>query len=292
MIRKEAVANFANELTSEHSFREKNPPFGYQEIVDMFPQFLMGFEFGRKLADTGHEIVFTVAHHEVGVRKFALGNFRLLVALEELHHNQPAPFHIVCDANPMFEGVDERLSLGPVEISLKSGSRLLIDFFVPGQLREGRRYMNWREGRRAHRDDNITAEDKSMMDTVSLMASTVAIDYISAGFQSWDNDTRKLDPISYMLTSPDRVSAVHRVVNVNYAGDNGENILVQNLMTGKTFGSFSRNFGSSQDWINAQVKRGDGSRRAAEFDYTPEESEALAAYSLVLKEAADGAPEK
>lgn len=291
MIRKEAVVHFAGELTNDRQFREKNPPFDYQQVIDMFPQFLTGFEFGRKLADTGHEIIFTVAHHEVGVRKFALGNFRLLVALEELHHQQPAPFHILCDANPMFEGVDERLSLGPVEIALKSGARLFIDFFVPGQINDGRRYMNWREGRRAHRDDNITSEDKSMMDTVSLMASTVAIDYISAGFQSWDNDTRKLDPISYMLTAADRVSAVHRVINTNYAGDNGENILVQNLMTGQTFGSFSRRFGSSQDWINAQVNRGEGSR-AAPFDYTQEESEALAAYLLVLKEASDGAPQK
>lgn len=292
MIRKEAVVNFAHELTGERNFREKNPPFDCQQIIEMFPQFLVGFQFGRKLADTGHEIVFTVSHHEVGIRKFALGNFRMLVALEELHHRQPAPFHIVCDANPMFEGEDERLSLGPVEISLKSGAQLFIDFFTPGQIREGRRYMNWREGRRSHREDHITAEDKSMMDAVSLMASSAAIDYISAGFQSWDEDTRNLDPISYMLASPDRVSAVHRVVNTNYAGDNGENILVQNLMTGKTFGSFSRNFGSSQDWINAQVNRGDGSRRSAEFDYTSEESEAITAYSMVLAEAVDGCPKK
>lgn len=291
MIRKEAVVNFAQELCNDRAFKE-NTPFDYIQVVDMFPQFLTAFEFGRKLADTGHEIVVTVNYHEVGVRKFALSNFRLLIGLEELHHQQPCPFNIVCDANPMFEGVDERLSMNPTQIHLKSGAELCIDFFTPGQIREGRRYMAWREARRMRNQDNISAEDISMMDTVSLMASTVAIDYISAGYQPTDEDTSKLAPISYQLTAPDRVSAVHRIVNTNYAGDNGENILVQNLMTGKTFGTFSRNFGSSQDWINAQHKRGACNGMRHDFEYTPEETEALAAYSLVLKEAAEGAPQK
>jgi len=282
MIRKEAVVNFAHELTREKEFK-----YDYMQVVDMFPQFLAAFEFGRKLADTGHEIVYSINAHEIGIRKFALNNFRLLIGLEELHHQQPVPFHIVCDGQPLFEGVDERLSMNPVEYRLKSGANLYIDFIMPGQILEGRRYMVWREGRPA-RENNITAEDISMMDTVSLMASTAAIDYISVGFQSWDNDTRKLAPISYQLTAPDRVSAVHRIVNTHYAGENGENILVQNLMTGKTFGSFSRNFGSSQDWINAQQKRGSRSGMAQPYEYTSEETEALAAYSLVLREASDG----
>lgn len=291
MIRKEAVVNFAHEMNSDHTYRDTRAPFDYQQIIDMFPQFLAGFEFGRKLADTGHEVIFTVNVREVGIRKFTLGNFRLLVGLEELHHQQPAPFNIVCDAMPLFDTVDEHFGVNPLEIRLKSGAGLFIDFHLPGQAEGPRRYLQWREARRGSDHDNLSSEDRSMLDTVSLMASTAAIDYISAGFQSWDNDTRKLAPISYMLSAPDRVSAVHRIINTNYAGDNGENILVQNLMTGKTFGSFSNRFGSSQDWINAHATRGEGFR-SAPFDYTSEETEALAAYSLVLKEAAEGMSDK
>lgn len=291
MIRKEAVVHFAQDLCNNHGFREK-APFDHTAVIEMFPQFLTAFEFGRKLGDTGHEVIVTVDYHGVGVRKFALSNFRLLVGLEELDRQNYCPFHIVCDGNAMFEGVDERLSINPCQIRLKSGAELFIDFFCPGQEREGRRYMPWREARPMRNENNITAEDMSMMDTVSLMASTMAIDYISAGFQACDNDTSKLAPISYHLMIPDRVSAVHRIINTNYAGDNGENILVQNLMSGKTFGAFSRDFGSSQDWINAQQKRGANNGMRRDYEYTPEETEVLAAYSLVLKEAADGAPEK
>ncbi|MNO12905.1 hypothetical protein D3C76_25230 [compost metagenome] len=283
MIRKEAVVHFVNDTTRNEGLK-LNP----SAIVDAFPQFLAAYEFNRKLADTGREVIIGIDYHGVGYRQWYLSNIRLLVNLREMHQGFQ-PFHMFCEALPMFEGVDERLGMDRATVFLKSGAELLIDFICPGQEEhmDKRSYPDFREGRPMRDERNgISPEDRSMLDTVSLMASTAAINYISAGYPPNNENAKKLDVISYQLGAVDRVSAVHRIINTQFAGENGEDILVQNLMTGKTRAAFSRDFGSSQDWINTRVKR-TGGGRSAPFEYTDEENRALDAYSLVLLEASE-----
>lgn len=279
MIRKEAVTHFASEVSNHVDL---NPSL----IVDSFPQFLAAYEFSRKLTETGREIMPGMDVHGIGFRQWYLSNIRLLVNFKQMVHAHQ-PFHMFCEALPMFEGVDERLSMERQTVILKSGAELLIDFICPGQEEhmDKRSYPDIRDGRPLRPERGlISTEDHNLLDTVSLMASTAAINYISADYKAMDVSAKKLEVISYHIRTPDRVAAVHRIITPQYAGENGEDILVQNLLSGKTRGAFSRDFGTSQDWINARPDRTNNSRHVP-FEYTVEENEALDAYSRVLREA-------
>lgn len=280
MIRKAAVTHFAGE-----HFRKAVPDIDPSLLVDAFPQFLFAHEFNRLLANTGHDIIVGREVHNVGYRQWYLSNVRMMVNYRDVVHSQQR-FHMFCEALPMFEGVDERLSANRSTLSLKSGGELLIDFICPGQEEhmDKRSYPDIHDGRPMRNErDGLGADDLMMLDTMSLLASTYVINYIGGDVMTGSERTKKLDTIAYNLKCSDRVEAVCRIVNSVYSGENGEDILVHNLMTGRTYGAFSLDFGTSQEWINSRPERG-SSNRAGPFEYTAEETNVLEAYMKVLQE--------
>jgi hypothetical protein len=134
-----------------------------------------------------------------------------------------------------------------------------------------------RRGSRSVRDE-LTEHDINVLHSVSMIASSKLIEYLSSGGRAARKD---LPEVAYRLGSTSRVIAAVKVINTQFMGEQGEDILVKHLITGKTQPAFSSDYGTNKEWM-ASLK-GNGQR--GPFEYNDEEKDVFDEYARVLSQA-------
>lgn len=271
MIRPQAIREFA-----EYAIRTNQWAIDPRLVEESFVQFYYGYLFNKNI----QSIVGLAA--TVRGDDYPLGSFSVYLTMEEL--NRPrGDFRLKVTAyGPNDSEVQDTPS--DLHMRLNDGSELYIMFdqsmVAKKEPAEGERPSKSRHaeqrGTRSVRDE-LTEHDISVLHSVSMIASSQLISYLSEGGRTARKD---LPEIAYRLGSTSRVIAAVKVINTQYVGEQGEDILVQPLLTKKTIPAFSSDYGTSKEWMESI--KGDASR--GEFEYTLEEKEVFDEYFKVLRE--------
>ncbi|MNH85386.1 hypothetical protein D3C73_378270 [compost metagenome] len=281
MIRKETVSRAAPEIVRANKWAV-NP-----ELVDAaFPYFYFGYLFNKKLQEIN---AVTMVRAEIAPNQFAefpLGDFKADMTLEHIH-NRGCQFRLVVTAFPPSEDfVDNppsdlnfRLSSGE-DVEVKFDRSHVPDESASADEGNGARRQATRGSRQMR--EEINAVERARLDTCALQASTGVINFLK-GDQA-KAGRKELEEYCFNLYCGVRIQAAVQVINQNYVGDKGEDILVKNLFDNRVVPGFSINHGTSAEWVKSNIN--DGSSRSGRYEYTQEEDDIIEAYVLFLKDIA------
>jgi hypothetical protein len=272
MIRPEAIRMFA-----DHVVRENKWAINPQLVVDYFVQFYYGYLFNQNIK--------SIVGLAVTVRgdDFPLGVFQTYITMEELNRPRGDFTLQVTAYGPNQNEVQS--TPDDLYMRLNDGAELYIKFDqsmvakptpVEGESEAKPRNDRDRRGTHSVRDE-LTEHDINVLHSVSMIASSKLIEYLSLGGRAARKD---LPEVAYRLGCTSRVIAAVKVINTQFMGEQGEDILVKNLLTGKTQPAFSSDFGTNKEWM-LSIK---GDARRAEFEYNDEEKDVFDEYARVLSQ--------
>lgn len=272
-VRPQALQNFAYAIVNDNRWS-----INAQLVIDGYPYFLYGYLFNKYMQELGLGLTVIVSGQDYPLGAFSAdmtmqtltkpdGQFRLKVTAL-------APDDNLVNATP--DDLGMRLPDGG-ELNVYFDQTNVIRPDMPAGADESpRKSEKQHRAQRALREEHMAPHEMANIRTVSHMAANGVISYL-AGEES--SPRKKLDEISYNLTIRNRIHAAVRVINANYLGENGEDVLVRNLFENRTHGGFSANYGTLKEWISAQP---DGSHHSGSFEYTKEELEVFEEYAKLL----------
>jgi hypothetical protein len=268
MIRPQALTEFARYAVTTNKWA-----IDPQLVEDSFIQFYYGYLFNKNI----QPIVGLAA--TVRGDDYPLGSFSVDLTMEEL--NRPrGDFRLKVTAYGPNE-CEVQETPCDLHMRMNDGAELLIKFDqsmvakkepVEGEDTSKQRRADHR-GTRSVRDE-LTDHDINVLHSISMITSSQIIEYLTGG----RNARKDLPEIAFRLGATNRLHAAVKVISTQYVGEQGEDILVQPLLSKRTTPAFSSHYGTDKEW-RMSIK---GDARRAEFEYTPEEKEVFDEYFKVL----------
>ncbi|MND13210.1 hypothetical protein D3C81_24400 [compost metagenome] len=276
MIRKQAIYCFASE------YSEANRDLISHDVIEqIFPVLYFGHVFNELFQKASGTINLTTNR-----QTFRFQKFEASFNIDEIM-NRGAEFRVkaVIDASAMKDGdvppdfqarpintaeVEFRFHQSPKKVP-KEGEE--VDRRAFESARQHRAMRNLRE--------EISQADHSLLEHLVLMASTAVIELFKE--DEAERPRKELDKYCFDLHNSNRIQAATKVINSNYAGEKGEDVLIQNLMSGRTVGEFSCRYGTAGEWHAIHTAKRQDNRNEP-LKYTTEEEDAFNAIGLTLNQ--------
>lgn len=265
MIRLEALAMFSEETSQ----------IGHHgSYMDAFPKFYMGYLINSKLKYIAKQITVNIDGD-----LFTLGEIEASFDREVYARKETMYGELSTTAIPVGDVL--RIPHSDLHLMLLSGDVLSIKFDRPihSEQEENPAARRSNIGSRPCHNE-ISESDRLVLDTMSMVASAEIFNLLASDLDKVVR--KKLPSRCFDLRSPHYLTAGVDVLNVNYSGDNGEDIFVREIHSSRTKAAFSHSFGTSEEWV-ASRREGQHGRRP-EFIPTEEEVKVLTQYNNFIKQ--------